>query len=121
MITTEHSGFKLGDIITTYHKGYWRLVHIKRRFLTQQDIALYDTYKGRSVGEELSPLFTYELVMDSKFRPPSKRVRVESCDRSFCQKVDIPKMKAASLRRHEEFCNACDTLAAIILHPPMDL
>jgi hypothetical protein len=66
----SYNGFKTGDLMTTYHKGYWRLTHIKLRF--------------DSDGKK-SPLFTYAKVADSNFK---KCGGARSCDASYCKKVD---------------------------------
>lgn len=81
---TEHNGIKVGDIITAYHKGYWRLTQIDQRFYKDRE----PIPQGKKVGDEYSPLFHYELVADSKFAPPKGKAKKQCCDVSYCRKVD---------------------------------
>lgn len=85
---------KVGDIITTYHKGYWRLTKIERRFLVESDLR-FGVYKDGKVGDEYSPLYHYELVMDANGKKPKSK-RVKSCDAAYCKKFgkkQIEEMK----------------------------
>jgi len=111
----NHLGIPIaeGDIITTYHKGYWRLVKIQRRFLTKDDISRFGgasgPYAGKKVGDEYSPIFVYEQVMTENFKPVTRKTRKE-CDASYCQKVTkdiITKMQA-------DFNDGCNQLAALL-------
>lgn len=102
----------VGDIITTYHKGYWRLVKINRRYLTKRDLEMYHEageYKYKKVGDEYSPIFVYEQVMTDSLKPVTRKSQKE-CDASFCQKVTkdiITKMQA-------DFNEGCKQLAALL-------
>lgn len=73
---------KVGDIITAYHKGYHRLDRIERRFLTQEYVNRYGVYKVNKTGDELSPLFHYTQIADSKLNPKKGS---KCCDALFCK------------------------------------
>lgn len=60
----------VGDIITAYHKGYWRVIKLEK-------ILLYCN---------LTTQVTYEKVLNSNFKPPSKVTK--SCDIRWCRKVN---------------------------------
>jgi hypothetical protein len=90
----------IGDIITTYHKGYWRLIKINRRYYTEDDINRFgkeshQSYYGKKIGDEYSPIFVYEHVMTENFKLAKKK-NIQSCDAEYCKKVTkdtIEKMK----------------------------
>lgn len=84
MNVTEHNGFKLGDLITTYHTGFWRLTDIERRW--HQVGAILG---GKDVGgQEHGALFTYAKEYDADFEPIKRKGWQEECDESHCRKVD---------------------------------
>lgn len=69
--------FKVGDVVTTYHKGYWRITKIERRFLTKDDLR-YTCYKNKKVGDEYSSLIHYESICDLEGKRRKKKTN--SCD-----------------------------------------
>ena len=77
---------QVGDVITAYHKGYWRVVEIQRRFLTKDDLR-FSAYKDCKVGDEYSPLIRYELVMDTKGNKPKGKAKTNVCDARYCSKL----------------------------------
>jgi hypothetical protein len=77
---------KEGDLITTYYEGFFRLKRIKRRFITQDDINRYTSYKDKKVGEEYSPLYYFTQEYDSNGN--IKKSKEKSCDASFCELAD---------------------------------
>lgn len=77
---------KVGDLITTYHKGIWRVIKIERRFYTEIDLK-YRTNHNHKVGEEYNPLIHYELVLDSNFNPPKYKARQRNCDSAYCKVI----------------------------------
>jgi hypothetical protein len=81
--------FKVGDLITAYHKGYWRVIDVERRFYKESDAA-HAQRMGKCVGDEYNPLLTYQLVLNGEFaavKTTSKPKR-NHCDASFCEKID---------------------------------
>lgn len=58
---------KVGDIVTGYHKGYWRVTSIEDR-------------------GSVNPLVTYEKVLDSNRNPCGKTEK--QCDMGYCKKMD---------------------------------
>lgn len=78
----EYKGMKVGDLITTYNKGIFRLVSIKRRFHTQE---LIDKYKRDQnlLGTEYSPIFVYESVSDANGKLV-KTKKICECDSYYC-------------------------------------
>lgn len=91
---------KPGDLITAYHKGYWRVTHVERRTHTSCTLS---RGSGCKVGDEMGSMIHYELVMDSKFRLPSGKrpPKRDKCDAAWCEKVtpewvDLEAKKAAN-------------------------
>ena len=76
---------KVGDLITTYNKGFFILERIERRFATEEDVKRYQTIFN-IVGEEYSPLFHYSQKYDLEGN--IKRSRQMSCDSSFCKPAE---------------------------------
>lgn len=73
---------QIGDLITTYHAGIWKLTKIEKRFYkTISDIPSF-LRDSKKVGDEFSPLYTYKKVCD--FNGESKQNKVNSCDASYC-------------------------------------
>jgi hypothetical protein len=72
---------KVGDLITAYHKGYWRVTKITPRRYGENDLKP----EGAKAGDEYDPLFTYEKVLSADFKPCRKVA--EECDASYCKKV----------------------------------
>lgn len=83
----EHNGMKVGDIITTYYKGFWKLERIEARFLTQDDLR-YSTYAHKNVGDEYSPMFHFSLVADGSGKAPKKLSKAtKTCDAAHCRPI----------------------------------
>lgn len=86
--------WEIGQIMTTYHKGFWKLTHIWRRFNSKDEEKRFQGRYGKA-GDEKSPLFLYELVLDGGFNPPKKpkkgtaKSKRRQCDASYCAKIDI--------------------------------
>ena len=70
----------IGDLITSYYSGYWRVDRIERRF-TQYD---HGVYEGIPIGTECSPVFYMTEVLTDTGKP---RKRKNSCDAWYCKKV----------------------------------
>lgn len=77
------NNFQVGDLITTYHKGYHIITKIERRFYGNDAVRW-----GKILGEEYSPLVHYEMYADGNFKIAKKRKK-NSCDMVYCQKVDV--------------------------------
>ena len=83
----NYQDFSLGDLITTYHSGYWRLLEIERRYYREADIKYYSSrVNPPKVGEEYSPLLVYEKLLTSDFKPVKGKI-VKQCDAAHCRKV----------------------------------
>lgn len=79
-------GLEVGDLVTTYHKGVWRVTDVERRFVQPDDRrlrALPDT----QVGDEYNALIHYHKVLNGDFKPV-KTKSPKNCDASFCTKLD---------------------------------
>ena len=76
---------KVGDLITTYNKGFFILEKIERRFFTEDDLRYHPT-AVKKVGEEYSPLFHYSQKYDLEGN--IKKSRQMSCDSSFCKPAE---------------------------------
>lgn len=80
----EHNGMKVGDIITTYYSGFYKLTRIERRFYTERDITQYSVYKDKKVGDEYSPMFYFVKMADAK-GVKCKPAKEKGCDAVFCR------------------------------------
>ncbi len=70
--------FKIGDLITTYHKGFHRITGIEKRKKFYVD--------GKTlIGGDL--LF-YIKEYDANFNPTSRKSS-DCCDEIYCKKVNI--------------------------------
>ena len=74
-MTPQAKQFKVGDIITAYHKGYHRITLIEDR---QQ------SNTGRYKGTD-SPLIHYTCILDSNGQP--SKARKNECDALYCRRV----------------------------------
>ena len=83
MISSEME-FVVGDLIKTYHKGFHTVLHIEPRYVTQHMIDSYPSVYGTcNVGDEYSPIITYESTFNSKFERVGKPIQ-NSCDAVYC-------------------------------------
>lgn len=77
---------KVGDLITAYHKGFWQVTEVQRRFLTDYDVATYSSYRDYKAGYEYNPVIHYKQVATAGFVKTSGK-KIKSCDASFCRKI----------------------------------
>jgi hypothetical protein len=108
MFAETYKEFKVGDLITAYHKGFWKLTKIQRRFYTARDIDYYRSCEGKKEGDEYNPLFFYEWVLNGKFNKPP-RPREECCDVAFCKKVD----DAYIVKKFEDLIREMETIQKV--------
>ena len=73
---------KVGDLITTYYAGFFRLEKVERRFYTEEHIKYFPSYKDK-LGEEYSPLYYFTQEYDSNGKP--KKSKQKACDAQFCK------------------------------------
>jgi hypothetical protein len=78
---------KVGDIVTCFYKGFWRVTAIERRFSTRHDAHVYGP-----VGTEYSPLVCVESVANSKMKPVSGKQ--DTCDISYCRPYTVESLAA---------------------------
>lgn len=95
---TEYNGIKVGDLITAYNKGIWRVESFVQRFYDKSFLDMYygrhydaitDTYNvnGQTVkvGDEYSPLINHSFVCDSNGKLyTGKKPKTSQCDASYC-------------------------------------
>jgi hypothetical protein len=100
----EHNGMQVGDLITTYHKGFWELETIEVRRITQRDIDYYSSYANKILGDEYSPLFHYKKIFDEKGNLAKTKI-VNRCDASFCNhaKQHVDKLLTEVNKLQETF------------------
>ena len=77
--------FAIGDIITTYHKGFWQVTKIERRFVTA-DMLRYSSYKNSSVGDEYNSTLHYKQILTADLNKPRGSIFKE-CDEAYCKRV----------------------------------
>lgn len=80
--TMESLNLKVGDIITTYYSGYFKLTGREIRF-SDQDV---DSWRIKK-GDRNSDLFKFVQIMDKYGR--KRNSKEKSCDASYCQKYDV--------------------------------
>lgn len=98
---------QVGDIVTTYHKGYWRVTKITRRFLTQGDFD-HQIQGYQKAGDEKSPLIEYELVADSDGNRPKGKPRTNRCDAGYCARLTrewIEEQKKSDIAKWDKISN----------------
>lgn len=88
-MTTYDDTLQVGDLITSYSKGVFRIADIQRRFYTADDEAHFDHLEAKhgerpKVGDEYNPLVVSRRLLDSKHK---KRGGMESCDAAFCARL----------------------------------
>lgn len=74
---TYDKTIKVGDIVTAYQKGYWRVLDIEPR-------------NNITVGSKTirpNPLVTLELVLDSNGKHAKRKE--SKCDIWYCKKIDL--------------------------------
>ena len=88
--------FKIGDIITTYHKGYWRLVEIQQRYYNPEKKE-YST-KRKKGFVEYSPIFIYDQILTASFEKPKNKIPIrKECDARWCHKL-TPELIEAMIK-----------------------
>lgn len=78
--------FKVGDIITSYHKGFWQITKIEKRFITEEDKHQFPFWEDDrfQIGDEISSLIYYTKVANSKGLP-AKSSKENCCDAFYCK------------------------------------
>lgn len=76
---------KVGDLITTYYKGYFRLTKIEKRFYTEDYVKSFPSLKAK-LGEEYSPLYCFIQEYDTNGNP--KTSKEKCCDSQFCSPAE---------------------------------
>ena len=87
--------FKVGDLITAYHKGYFRIIGIQER-------------------PSMRPLIHYSMVLDSKFRP---RKKFDCCDVNFCMVITqqhLTDLKFEAVEKMLAYSHGLDKLKDIL-------
>jgi len=87
---------KVGDLITSYHKGIHKVTKIVPRFHTSST-ALYSGNTGL-IGKEYESQIYYNQVADAKGNPRKGRER--SCDATYC-KLAIVDLREQVKELHE--------------------
>lgn len=87
------ASLKVGDLVFqdyTKNNFLYKIVSIKRRFLTKDDLR-YGVYKDGNIGDEYTPIATIEAVadLDLKTKPGAKlRKTTKELDAAYLYKVD---------------------------------
>ncbi len=76
--------FAIGDIITAYHKGFWQIIKIERRFIKKGDPGYMYRIVG-PIGTEYNPLITYRLIAKNDGTLVPLSTKTASCDAMFCK------------------------------------
>lgn len=106
---------KIGDIVRGYHKGYWRVVEIERRFYTP-DYFKYSSYEEIEpgvykykyetqgaipetvrIGDEYSPLVHLKQVARADFKPVNQN-SIKTCDAEWCRVVTEEELDGLAAR-----------------------
>lgn len=85
--------FKVGDFITSYHKGIHKLMEIQPR------------------GKEANhvPIFAYAAVLTSDYKPV-KRKALNECDAGYCRIVDVKMLE----KERDEFVDRINNAIKIV-------
>jgi hypothetical protein len=88
---TYDKTIKVGDLITSYRKGFYRVVEIERRYYTDDDETSFDFLEKQSghrphIGDERNPRVISRKILNTKY---NKSVGIDSCDATFCSKIDL--------------------------------
>lgn len=113
---------RVGDIITAYVKGFWRITDIRRRFVTEDYFAhtSYEeiepgVYRHRynhdvlRLGDEYSSLITMERVATQDFKPKTS-AKLETCDAAYCTALTIPEID----RLHNQYTTGINALELLL-------
>ena len=97
---------KVGDIVTSYYKGYWRITKIEKRYYNKYE---EDLGYGK-LGEEYGSLVSLKLLADSNCNPPKKTARTEQCDILYCNLVTLDKLEKLKI----EYCKNIDKVIGLL-------
>ena len=89
MDINELNGIKVGDIITTYYKGFFKLQRIEQKFMTEE-LRRYGPYKDVEVGAWYGSMFHFTQVADVDGKPKVSKV-LKQCDSAHCR-LAIPQL-----------------------------
>jgi len=84
---------QVGDLVTGYHVGVWKITKIEQRYVTQ-DLLYPAKYagirwsreNGYTLGEEIMPQIHYTRVLSPEFEPSIKKNA--DCEARYCTKID---------------------------------
>lgn len=83
------NGIKVGDLVTTYHKGYWVVEKIEKRFHDKPS-----TYQPNwPIGAPLPSLIHYRKVAEADGTPKLKSTRRNSCCATYCKAFSIKEIR----------------------------
>jgi len=105
---------KIGDIITTYHKGYWRLTKFEDKLYTQANVDYFRNIysKSVSVGDVEYTQCYYTQICDSKFNFKNGKVE-KSCHISYCNVVDEERLQGLKLEAEKKYLDTINNLEEI--------
>lgn len=100
---------KVGDIVTAYQSGFWRITAIEPRSAEKERYLLTDAQRQR--GEEPNPLIHIEGVLTSTFKPTRRKDR---CDAGYCKRVTAAEMEAECLKFQQQLRAGYDRVIAAL-------
>ncbi len=81
---TFEKGFKVGDAVVGYHRGYYEITKIEHRFLTADDLRWSPSRtKGKQVGDEHSSLVHYKRIAKENGIPVKNSRSTKHCDEAY--------------------------------------
>lgn len=81
----------VGDIVTAYEKGIWRIEEIIPRQVTEEMLK-YRAYSTMKVGDEMVPSVRCTKLFDSKMKP-IKGNRASECNIAWCERVSVKTLR----------------------------
>lgn len=82
---------KIGDLITTYWKGFYEVTRIERRWENKKGETYYERYANclsvydpETCGDEINPLYHFIQKYSSEGKPVKLKT-IKSCDTQFCK------------------------------------
>lgn len=106
MNTNNPNKIKIGDVITTYHPGYFKVIKIKRRWVKLGGYSKWDYIDESSDpalrGEEGAPIVVYLKIAKPDGTPIKGKVP-QSCDSAYCKlAIDAIPKRIESLDKEKE-------------------
>jgi hypothetical protein len=109
-VVKRFKAFEVGDVVTAYEPGFWRITEIIPRYFTRDRTgrptvpATPDT-----PGAENVPVFAYEKVLDADFSIP-EFAATSFCVYSRCRKITVGEIEVMK----QEYADGMERLKVLL-------